>query len=63
MKTRTSIKAGGLTAVNHNEGIRVHSNVKAGGIKTINHNEKLRVRTGMNAGKLAANHNQKLGRR
>jgi hypothetical protein len=43
MKTRTSIRGGGIATRNHNESIRVRSNVKAGGITIKNHNESIRV--------------------
>ena len=40
MKIKTNIKAGGLTASNHNQsGLAVKSNVKAGGLNTRNHNQ------------------------
>jgi len=48
MRTRTNVKAGGMSA-NHNErlnsatsaaGMKVRTNVKAGGLR-FNHNEKL----------------------
>ena len=39
---KTSIKAGGLSTVNHNRaGLKVRSAVKAGGLSTVNHNRGL----------------------
>ena len=42
MKVKSSVKAGGLNAQNHNQtvkGLRVKSSVKAGGLNTYNHNQ------------------------
>jgi hypothetical protein len=39
LNIKSSIKAGGLSTVNHNRtGLRVRSSVKAGGLSTVNHN-------------------------
>ena len=38
---KTSIKAGGLSTVNHNRGLKVSSAIKAGGLSTVNHNRGL----------------------
>jgi hypothetical protein len=41
MKIKSSVKAGGLTALNHNQtrGLRIKSGVKAGGLSGMNHNQ------------------------
>ena len=37
--SRSAVKAGGLSTVNHNRGaLKVRSAVKAGGLSTVNHN-------------------------
>jgi hypothetical protein len=42
LSIKTSIKAGGLTTINHSRaGLAVRSAVKAGGLTTINHNRAL----------------------
>ena len=54
MKTRTSIKAGSLRQVNHNESMKVRSAVKAGlRRRTIkaNHNESMKVRSAVKSGR------------
>jgi len=38
---KTSIKAGGLSTINHNRGLAVRSAVKAGGLSFSNHNRGL----------------------
>ena len=61
MNLRTSVKAGGLPTVNHNQGLKVRSSVKAGGLNVVNHNQGLKVRSSVKAGGLSAvNHNQTL---
>jgi hypothetical protein len=38
LKVKTSVKAGGLSTVNHTRGaLKVRSAVKAGGLSTVNH--------------------------
>jgi hypothetical protein len=39
MKTRTSVKAGGIKTINHNERVRVRSRISAGKLAA-NHNQK-----------------------
>ena len=42
MKVKSSVKAGGLNTLNHNQtvkGLRVKSSVRAGGLNTYNHNQ------------------------
>ena len=62
MKTRTTVKAGGLKTINHNEKLKVRTGINAGKLAA-NHNTTLKVRSGIRGGKLAGNHNEKLGRR
>jgi hypothetical protein len=39
LKVKTSVKAGGLTMINHNRsGLKVRGGVKAGGLSGTNHN-------------------------
>jgi hypothetical protein len=40
-KIKTSVKAGGLQTINHNQ-TRIKTSVKAGGLKTVNHNQTRR---------------------
>ena len=55
MKTKTNVKAGGLSSVNHNQtsaSLKVRSHVKAGAL-TGNHNQtsvSLKVRSNVKAG-------------
>jgi hypothetical protein len=70
MRTRTSVRAGGMRLQNHNQvlarGLKVRTHVKAGGVSLPNHNQTLsgglKVRTQVKAGKLGANHNLTTGR-
>ena len=39
---KTSIKAGGLSSLNHSRGLAVRSAVKAGGLSSVNHNRRAR---------------------
>jgi hypothetical protein len=41
LAVRSSIKAGGLSTINHNRrGLAVRAAIKAGGLSTINHNRR-----------------------
>ncbi|MDB4981964.1 MAG: hypothetical protein JWM82_2716 [Myxococcales bacterium] len=42
LKVTTTIKAGGLNALNHNRGLAVRTAVKAGGLSVSNHNRAAR---------------------
>ena len=44
IQVKSSVKAGGFGAGNHNAGIRVKSAVKAGGFGAGNHNAAIRAR-------------------
>jgi hypothetical protein len=61
LRVKSSIKAGGLSSVNHNGGLKVKSSVKAGGLSSVNHN--LKVKSAVKAGGLSSvNHNVRVVR-